>query len=189
MNTDRKSLIEKAHDALVDDAWIGHEDPLTIYDLSVIVQRVWAVFEQENTPTTDEREALEQIEAELAQWLRGEQSWCDQHHGKPDEIELTARADEATIRLLATKRDVLAAALRRPEVPSAPTSDATQDTEEPEWEYGIRGDFGDGHQRVLLEGMADYLGATGERVRRVKAVPAGPWVPVPVEQEGESRGA
>lgn len=55
------------------------------------------------------QDLLEAIDKELSEWLAGTRSWCDEHHGKPDEIELTARADEATIRLLATKREILLA--------------------------------------------------------------------------------
>ena len=66
----------------------------------------------------DDREALASVEAELAEWLSGKRSWCDQHHGLPNEIELTAKADEATIRLLIIKRDALAS---RATVPDAAT--------------------------------------------------------------------
>lgn len=58
-------------------------------------------------PVKNEADSLHEIEVELGEWVRGERSWCDQHHGKPDEIELTARADEATIRLLMARRDAL----------------------------------------------------------------------------------
>lgn len=52
-----------------------------------------------------------------------------------------------------------------------------------EWEYGFRGDFGDGHERVILDAIARALGGVsgGERVRRRPAIPAGPWEPVPTE--------
>lgn len=61
-----------------------------------------------SAPAPVDREKLAEVEAELAEWVDGKRSWCDQHHGKPDEIELTARADEATVRLLMAKRDALA---------------------------------------------------------------------------------
>lgn len=64
-------------------------------------------------PNDDE---LANVETELAEWLAGKRSWCDEHHGLPNEIELTAKADEATIRLLITKRDALAS---RATVPDA----------------------------------------------------------------------
>lgn len=49
--------------------------------------------------------ARAEAEAELHEWLEGKRSWADQHHGLPNAIELTARADEATIRLLMAHLD------------------------------------------------------------------------------------
>lgn len=57
------------------------------------------------------REALATLDQELLEWLLGERSWVDQHHGRPDEIEMTARADRATIRLLTTRQAALRALL------------------------------------------------------------------------------
>ena len=63
------------------------------------------------------REALATLDQELLEWLLGERSWCDQHHGKPDEIELTARADAATIQLLTVRQAALRALLDATEPP------------------------------------------------------------------------
>lgn len=65
---------------------------------------------------------LEQVRTELAEWVTGARSWSDQHHGLPDEIELTARADEATIRLLIARLAASAALVAAAAVtPSEPT--------------------------------------------------------------------
>ena len=50
---------------------------------------------------------LAKVEAELAEWVAGKRSWCDQHHGLLNQFELTAKADDAQIRLLMTRRDAL----------------------------------------------------------------------------------
>lgn len=115
---------------------------------------------------------LAKIEAELAEWLTGKRSWCDEHHGKPDEIELTAKADAATIRLLIVKRDAL--------------RDAAPETE---WEYqwGEPGGSFEGFDSFATEELAraemelDSYYSSHRVMRRRKA---GPWLPV----EGESRG-
>lgn len=73
-----------------------------------VANRIFARGFRLTPPAPVDSEKLAEVEAELAEWIEGKRSWCDQHHGKPDEIELTARADEATIRLLLTKRDALA---------------------------------------------------------------------------------
>lgn len=49
----------------------------------------------------------EEVEQELREHANGQRSWCDQHHGLENEIELTARADEATIRLLIARLDAM----------------------------------------------------------------------------------
>lgn len=51
------------------------------------------------------------------------------------------------------------------------------------WEYGICGDFGDGHKRVILDDQASALGGVrgGDHVRRRARCPAGPWEPVPAD--------
>lgn len=60
-------------------------------------------------PEGGARERLTAVEAELAEWVAGTRSWCDQHHGKENAIELTARADAAQVRLLTAKRDAILA--------------------------------------------------------------------------------
>lgn len=47
--------------------------------------------------------AMPALVAELREWIKGTRSWTDQHRGEPNSIELTERADEATIRLLLAK--------------------------------------------------------------------------------------
>lgn len=64
------------------------------------------------------REALATLDQELLEWLLGERSWVDQHHGRPDEIEMTARADRATIQLLTTRQAALRALLDATEPPA-----------------------------------------------------------------------
>lgn len=41
-----------------------------------------------------------ELEAELASWVNGTHSWADEHHGRDDAFEATAKADEAQIRYL-----------------------------------------------------------------------------------------
>ena len=101
------------------------------------------------------REALATLDQELLEWLLGERSWCDQHHGKPDEIELTARADAATIQLLTVRQAALRALLDATEPPK-PAEDEREALTVSIGTY-LDGDCGPG----TPPGLADHLIADG----------------------------
>lgn len=92
-----------------------------------------------------------------------------------DGLKVTRHNMAIVIRERDAAREALANAMRHPVDPIP----------DDEWEYGRSGDFGDGHQRVMLDSQAAALGGVsgGVPVRRRKSIPAGPWLPV--EQEGE----
>ena len=105
------------------------------------------------------REALATLDQELLEWLLGERSWVDQHHGRPDEIEMTARADRATIQLLTTRQAALRALLDATEQPAKDEREALVMTL---YANGMAGNLHEPIRRQAVEKWADAILANGD---------------------------